>query len=366
MAKLKIPAFMKAENQDKKFMDRCLELALKGLGTTAPNPMVGCVLVAEGRIIGEGFHREYGKAHAEVNAIQSVKNAEWLASSTLYVNLEPCSHHGKTPPCSDLILDKGIPRVVVGTRDINEVVSGKGISRLRDHGVEVKVGIREKECLELNRRFFTYHGNRRPFIILKWAVTKDGFIDRERTPGSKGSINWITGSMERQLVHKWRSEEQAILVGTRTAITDDPELTARDWHGKQPLRLVIDRKGKLSGSLKLLDGKTPTVIFSEMALEPVKNIRQVKIPGDHDMVDGILDFLYNNEIQSLIVEGGRATLEGFIKRNLWDEARVFTGDQLFRSGIRAPHLEANEIEKRQIAGSMLRIFRNRTINLHIE
>jgi len=357
---------MKVAKQDMEFMDRCLELAHKGLGNTAPNPMVGCVLVVGGKIIGQGYHREYGKAHAEVNAIHSVKKAECLTSSTLYVNLEPCSHHGKTPPCSDLILEKGIPRVVIGTQDPNKTVSGRGISRLRDHGVEVFVGIRKKESLELNRRFFTFHLINRPYIILKWAETKDGYIDRERTPGSSGNINWITGTLERQLVHKWRSEEQAILVGTRTALTDDPELTVRDWTGRQPLRLVIDRKGKLPDSLKLLDGKTPAVVFSEKALKPIENIQQVKIPGDQDMLDGILDFLYNNQIQSIIVEGGRATLEGFIKRNLWDEARVFTGDQLFRSGIRAPRLVADASEKHQIAGSTLSIYRNSTLNLHVE
>lgn len=357
---------MKDTKQDMEYMDRCLELALKGLGTTAPNPMVGCVLVADGRIIGQGYHREYGKSHAEVNAIQSVKNEELLVSSTLYVNLEPCSHHGKTPPCSELILDKGIPRVIVGTSDPNKLISGRGISRMRDHGVEVSVGIREKECLDLNRRFFTYHVNKRPYIILKWAETKDGFIDRERTPGTNGHINWITGTMERQLVHKWRSEEQAILVGTQTAMTDDPELTARDWSGRQPLRLVIDRRGKLPGKLKLLDGSTPTVIFSETAQEPAENIRQVKIPADQDMTDGILNYLYDNQIQSIIVEGGRTTLEGFIRRNLWDEARVFTGEQFFRSGIRAPRLIEKVAEKQQMAGSMLSIFRNQTLNLHVE
>ncbi len=357
---------MKDTKKDREYMDRCLELACKGLGTTAPNPMVGCVLVADGRIIGQGYHREYGKSHAEVNAIQSVKNEELLVSSTLYVNLEPCSHHGKTPPCSELILDKGIPRVIVGTSDPNKLISGRGISRMRDHGVEVSVGIREKECLELNRRFFTYHINKRPYIILKWAETKDGFIDRERTPGTNGHINWITGTMERQLVHKWRSEEQAILVGTHTAVIDDPELTARDWSGRQPLRLVIDRRGKLPGNLRLLDGSTPTVIFSETAQKPVGNIRQVKIPSDPDMTDGILNYLYDNQIQSVIVEGGRATLEGFIRRNLWDEARVFTGEQFFRSGIRAPRLIEEVAEKQQMAGSMLSIFRNQTLNLHVE
>jgi len=357
---------MRTAKADMLYMDRCLELARKGLGSTAPNPMVGCVLVAEGRIIGQGYHREFGKAHAEVNAIQSVKSAGMLASSTLYVNLEPCSHHGKTPPCTGLILDRGIPRVVIGTRDPNKAVSGKGISRLRDNGVEVSVGIREKECLELNRRFFTYHVNKRPYIILKWAQTKDGFIDRERGQGTDEKINWITGTLERQLVHKWRSEEQAILVGTRTALTDDPELTVRDWSGRQPLRLVIDRQGKLPGSLKLLDGKTPTAIFSHKTLKPAENIRQVKIPDHKDMVDGILDFLYESEIHSLIVEGGRETLEGFIRRNLWDEARVFTGDQLFRSGIRAPRLEADASAEHQVAGSMLSIFRNKTLSIHAE
>ena len=354
---------MLTARQDRDYMDRCLELARKGLGSTAPNPMVGCVLVAGGRIIGEGYHREYGKAHAEVNAIQSVKNAELLASSTLYVNLEPCSHHGKTPPCSGLIMESGIPRVVIGTRDPNQLVSGRGISLLTDHGVAVTLGIRDKECQELNRRFFTHHENNRPYIILKWAETKDGFIDRERTPGTSGSINWITGTMERQLVHKWRSEEQAILVGTRTALTDDPELTVRDWSGRQPLRLVIDRQGKLPGSLKLLKGDTPTVIFSEKALKPAENMRQVRITGDRDMIDGILVYLYDNEIQSLIVEGGRETLEGFIKRNLWDEARVFTGDQLFKGGIKAPRLTGKASKELQIGNSILSIFRNKTVSL---
>ncbi len=357
---------MEAAKQDKEFMVRCLELARKGLGNTAPNPMVGCVLVAGGRIIGQGYHREYGGPHAEANAIASVRKPDMLASSTLYVNLEPCSHHGRTPPCSDLILEKGIPRVVVGTEDPNRLVSGRGITRLQDHGVKVSLGTGEKECLELNRRFYTYHKNKRPYIILKWAETKDGFIDRERTAGTSGHINWITGTAERQLVHKWRSEEQAILVGTRTALTDDPELTVRDWSGRQPLRLVIDRKGKLPGNLKLLDGHSPTVIFSEKALKPMENVRPVKISGEQDILEGILDFLYDNEIQSLIVEGGRATLDGFIKRNLWDEARVFTGDQLFKRGIRGPNFEAVVSEKQQMASSMLNIYKNQTLNLHSE
>ena len=349
---------MVAATPDMAFMERCLELAAKGLGSAAPNPMVGCVLVAGGGIIGEGYHREYGGPHAEVHAIASVREPERLISSTLYVNLEPCAHQGKTPPCTDLILQKGIPRVVVGTSDPNPAVSGRGISRLRDHGVEVCVGIRETECLELNRRFFTYHEKHRPDIILKWAETKDGFIDRERSPGTDGRINWITGKLERQLVHKWRSEESAILVGTRTARVDDPELTVREWSGRQPLRLLIDRRGELPGNLKLLDGTWPTVIFTEKDRHPGGNIIPVKIPAGADLPGCILTYLFENDVQSLIVEGGRKTLEEFIQRNLWDEARVFTGDHLFHKGTRAPRLADGKKSEHRLADSLLSLYRN--------
>jgi diaminohydroxyphosphoribosylaminopyrimidine deaminase/5-amino-6-(5-phosphoribosylamino)uracil reductase len=349
---------MKAAIPDTAYLDRCLELGAKGLGNTAPNPLVGCVLVAGGQIMGEGYHRAYGGPHAEVNAIASVRQPELLASSTLYVNLEPCVHHGKTPPCTDLILEKRIPRVVIGTRDPNREVSGRGISRLRDHGVKVSVGIRDKECLELNRRFFTYHEKGRPYIILKWAETLDGFIDHERNPETHGSINWITGNRERQLVHKWRSEEQAILVGTRTAVMDDPELTVRDWHGAQPLRLLIDRRGTLPGTLKLMDGKAPTVIFSEVDLPAAEHILNVKIQSGTDLIGGILAYLFEKEIQSMIVEGGKETLEGFIQRNLWDEARVFTGNRLFRQGTRAPRLTSEVYSQHRMTDSMLSIYMN--------
>lgn len=352
---------MNAEKQDIQFMGRCLELAQKGAGYTAPNPLVGCILVAGGEIIAQGYHREFGGPHAEVNAIAAVRNEDWLSRSTLYVNLEPCAHHGKTPPCTDLIIDKGITRVVVGMGDPNTAVNGLGISRLQDHGVDVQVGIREKECLELNRRFVTYHQEKRPYIILKWAETKDGFIDLERKPGTKRQINWITGMRERQLVHKWRSEEGAILVGTKTALTDDPELTVRDWSGRQPMRLVFDRLGKLPGSLKLLDGKTPTVVFTDKDLKPAPNISPVKVPWDAGILDGLLEYLYKIEIQSIIVEGGRATLENFISRNLWDEARIFTGDKRFGSGVRAPHFEAEPSEIHPLSNSTLSIYRRKTL-----
>ena len=353
---------MDIEKRDNQFMGRCLELAQKGAGFTAPNPLVGCVLVAGEEIIAQGYHREFGGGHAEVNAIQAVRNEDLLSRSTLYVNLEPCAHHGKTPPCTDLILDRGISRVVVGMPDPNMAVNGRGISRLRDHGVEVRVGILEKDCLELNRRFVTYHREKRPYIILKWAETKDGFIDIERKPGSNPQINWITGMRERQLVHKWRSEEGAILVGTNTALTDDPALTVRDWSGRQPLRLVFDRWGKLPGNLKLLDGKNPTVVFTEKDLKTEQNISPVKIPWDTGLLDGLLEYLYSIEIQSIIVEGGKATLESFISRNLWDEARVFKGDKRFGSGVRAPEFEAEPAEIYRMADSTLSIFRNTIIN----
>ena len=357
---------MKETDADGMYMDRCLELARKGLGAVAPNPMVGSLLVAGGKIIGEGYHREFGGPHAEVNAIASVRQRELLSSATLYVNLEPCIHYGKTPPCAELILEKGIPRVIVGTRDPNREVSGRGISLLREHGVSVSLGTRKEACGELNRRFFCQHVNHRPYIILKWAETRDGFLDRIRKPETHGNINWITGSRERQLVHKWRSEEQAILVGTRTAFMDDPALTVRDWSGRQPLRLVIDRRGELPGSLKLLDGKHPTVLFSERNAKPLRNVRIVNVSPAADMLDEILSYLYENQIQSLMVEGGLATLQGFIQRNLWDEARVFTGEQLFGNGIRAPELPVGATEKHLMESSLLGIYRNATNKLPVE
>ena len=228
-------------------MKRCLELAEKGMGNVAPNPMVGCVIVHGGRIIGEGYHRAFGEAHAEVNAIASAGDASLLAGSTLYVNLEPCSYHGKTPPCSSLVIGKGIPRVVIGTPDPNPRVSGAGIMQMESAGIEVVKGVLETECLELNKRFFTHHMKKRPWILLKWARTADGFIDRERRPGQPAGINRISGGEALRHVHKWRSQEQSILVGTRTALLDNPELTVRHWKGKNPLRLVIDIEGKLPG-----------------------------------------------------------------------------------------------------------------------
>ena len=326
---------MDKRNEHVKYMQRCLDLAAMGLGTTWPNPLVGSVIVYEGKIIGQGFHYRSGEPHAEVLAIRSVKEKHLLKKSTLYVNLEPCSHYGKTPPCADLIVETGIPRVVTGTIDTSEKVHGRGIKRMKDGGVEVTTGVLEKESRFINRRFFTYHEKKRPYIILKWAESADGFLDEERLPGQQGP-NWISGPLGRQLVHKWRTEEQAILVGRKTALIDDPALTAREWYGRNPLRLVIDRELGLPPGLQLFDDEAPTIIFNSLREEKHTHPEPVKIDYSKPVIPQILDELYQRQIQSLIVEGGAYTLQQFIETGLWDEARVFKGEKYFYAGIRAP------------------------------
>lgn len=316
-----------------RFMKRCLELAALGAGHVSPNPMVGCLLVRDGRIVGEGWHRRYGEAHAEVNAIADAEashGAEILRECTLYVNLEPCSHYGKTPPCADLIIRKGIPRVVIGCVDTYAEVCGRGIEKLRTAGVDVQVGLLEEESLWLNRRFFTFHRERRPYIILKWAQTSDGFLDacrisREVPPA------WMTGPACRRLVHRWRSEEDAILVGTRTAVMDDPSLTVRDWKGRNPLRITMDRTGTLSRELALFDGKTDTLVFTENTTfyEKCRKVTPLAVDfsvGREEVIRQILCELAASpyRIQSLIVEGGAQLLQSFIDGGFWDEARIFT------------------------------------------
>ncbi len=355
---------------DELYMARCIELARKGVGVTAPNPMVGCVIVHEDRIIGEGYHQEYGQAHAEVNAIASVKETELLEDSTLYVNLEPCSHFGKTPPCSWLIIEKGIRNIVIGSMDPNPLIAGNGVRQLEENSCTVQSGILEKECLNLNKRFFTYHKKKRPWILLKWARTKDGFIDRERGGiEDRGGleergVNWITGKHARQLVHKWRSEVQSILVGTHTALVDDPELTVRDWQGKNPLRLVIDRKGILPEPLKLFNGKTDTLVFTSSdaynsaGVKNRKNLEYVLLPDEKDYLPLILKHLYKLEIQSIMIEGGAALLNSCIESGLWDEARVFTGDVSFGSGVPSPEIPGEPSETLSEGPDRLEIFRN--------
>jgi len=326
-------------------MERCIELAKNGFGTTYPNPLVGSVIVCNDQIIGEGWHKKSGEPHAEVNAINSVKDKSLLKKSTIYVSLEPCSHFGKTPPCCDLIIEHKIPNVVIGTIDPFAQVSGNGIKKLQENGKNVAVGILENQCNELNKRFFTFHRKKRPYIILKWAETSDGFI----APTTKNEQKpvWITNEFSRQLVHKWRSEEQAILIGTQTAIDDNPKLNTRDWKGNNPVRIVIDKNNRISKENHIFDNQAKTIVISENVIDFNKNI-----------ASEIAGYLFTHQIQSVIIEGGKQTLQTFIDANLWDEARIFKGNALFNNGIKAPILNRNPIRKEQICNDELLIFEN--------
>ncbi|GGG42844.1 bifunctional diaminohydroxyphosphoribosylaminopyrimidine deaminase/5-amino-6-(5-phosphoribosylamino)uracil reductase RibD [Bizionia arctica] len=328
-----------------KYIKRCIEIAKNGLGSTAPNPMVGCVIVNKDEIIGEGFTSAYGGNHAEVNAIQSVKNKSLLAQATLYVTLEPCSHFGKTPPCSDLIIKHHIPHVVIGTIDTHSKVAGKGIEKLKTAGCEVTVGVLEKACQDHHKRFFTFHNKKRPYIILKWAETENGFIAPE-TKNEQKPV-WITNEISRQLVHKWRAEEQAILVGTNTVLEDNPSLTVRDWTGKNPIRVVLDKTNKLSKKYRVYNDDAETFIISENEIDFSKNVAK-----------NICAFLYKKEIQSIIIEGGRQTLQTFIDENLWDEARVFKGRATFNKGVKAPTFKGKQLEEFSINEDYLKIYSN--------
>lgn len=327
-------------------MFRCIELARLGAGWVAPNPMVGAVLVHGNRIIGEGYHAKFGMPHAEVNCIASVREEDrhLISQSTLYVSLEPCAHYGKTPPCTDLIIRHRIPRVVTGCRDPFPEVDGKGIARLESAGIKVMLSARQKECRLLNKRFFTFHSVRRPYVVLKWAQTGNGFI-----AGSEGSKLQITNAYSNRLVHRWRSEEAAILVGTRTAMMDDPLLTTRLWTGKNPIRLVIDRNLKLRASRQLFNKAAPTIVFNEIRHTAGINKENIIVGSENlyyqlirkkDTVQQIMDALYSLDIQSVIVEGGAELLQSFITENIWDEARVFTNETLqVADGVKAPTLK---------------------------
>lgn len=314
-------------------MLRCFELAANGLGKVSPNPLVGAVLVHAGKIIGEGYHQQFGQAHAEVNAIKNAKEnfPELISKSTLFVNLEPCSHFGKTPPCADLIIQKGIKKVFISNRDPNPVVAGNGIKRLKDAGVTVIENILTEEGRELNKRFFTFHEKHRPFIILKWAQTADGFI----APSTRNKTQ-ISSEQSQILVHKWRSEEQAILIGKNTALTDNPQLNVRKWNGKNPIRLVIDSKLSLPNQLHLFDNTIQTIVFNSLKNEEQKNIRLVKLDFNENVLQQILSYLFSINVQSIIVEGGTVTLQKFIDANLWDETRIFTAPKKLLTGINAP------------------------------
>jgi diaminohydroxyphosphoribosylaminopyrimidine deaminase/5-amino-6-(5-phosphoribosylamino)uracil reductase len=323
-------------------MKRCIDLAKNGLGQTYPNPMVGCVIVHEGKIIAEGWHRKAGEAHAEVNAISQLKDKSLIKTSILYVSLEPCSHYGKTPPCADLIVEKGFKKVVIGTTDPFAKVKGRGIKKLLDHHCDVIVGVCEEQCYALNKRFFTFHEKQRPYIILKWAESHDGFI----SPYKFGKAEhkepvWLTNSYSKQLVHQWRAEEQAILVGTHTALMDNPALTVRLMKGKNPLRVLIDKDLMVPKTAKIFSKAAKTLVFTEKSVESASDhIEHVRIDFSQDIISQILNVLHQKDIQSLIVEGGKYTLQSFIDQNLWDEARVFRTSVKFNKGTKAPEFTA--------------------------
>jgi len=339
-------------NKDLRFMRRALELAEWGRGHVSPNPMVGCVIVHDGFIIGEGYHQQYGGAHAEPNAVQAVERPELLKEATVYVTLEPCAHFGKTPPCAQLLVDKQVKKVVVAVKDPNPLVAGKGIQMLRDAGIEVEVGVLEQEAAALNKRFFTKIQKKRPYVILKWAQTQDGFVARPDY-----SSKWISNTHSRQLAHRWRAEEDAIMVGTKTAYYDNPRLNTRDWEGKNPVRVVIDKKLTLDNNLHLFDGSQPTICYNLEKEEEEEHLSFVKLEQDFRLQD-ILNDLYHRNIQSVIVEGGSFLLQMFISDELWDEARVFIGDTRFGSGIPAPLLNQKPEEMRDIMGDLLCVYKN--------
>ncbi len=343
---------MDGTNHDK-FMRRCLELASKAEGLTYPNPLVGSVIVYKGIIIGEGYHLKSGEPHAEVNAINSVTDKEKLRYSTLYVNLEPCSHFGKTPPCADLIISLSIPRVVIGTVDTSKKVSGKGIKKLQDSGCEVITGVLEHECRRLNRRFFTFHEKSRPYITLKWAQSADGYLDILRSENHITGPNWISGKPERVLVHKWRASEQAILIGAGTLRTDKPKLNVREWKGPDPLKLILSSSGSINRDFA---GKS--IVFTHNRETEDSDITKIALDINSPSAIQICDYLFKTNVQSVFIEGGAQVLNHFISCGLWDEMRVFTGKKTFTGGIKAPPVSGRKIYSKVFSGSLLEIYLN--------
>jgi len=347
-------------SKDEQYMLRSIEIAKNGLGTTAPNPMVGAVIVYEDKIIGEGYTSPFGGAHAEVNAINSVTDKSLLAKSCLYVSLEPCSHHGKTPPCADLILKHNIPRVVIGLKDPHEKVAGEGIQKLLKAKCEVVTDVLKEYCAAHHKRFLTFHLKKRPFIILKWAETDDGFIAPDKAlRATNPEPYWITGAPARQLVHKWRSEEQAILVGTTTVLEDNPRLDVRSWNGKSPVRIVLDANLKITKNYHVLDGSQRTIVFTKNDKMPVAtNNVNYEVLQPENLAQDICDTLHHLNIQSVLVEGGAQTLQTFIDADLWDEARIFKGAVSFKNGVAAPVIKGRMISKQAIENDQLTFIKN--------
>lgn len=318
------------------WMRRALQLASMAEGCTSPNPMVGAVVVHDSVIIGEGYHLKAGTPHAEVHAINAVSDRSLLPSSTIYVSLEPCSHQGRTPPCADLIISSGIRRVVIGTPDTNPLVAGRGIARLRQAGIEVITGVAEEECRRLNRRFFTWHEKKRPYVILKWARSADGFIDLRRKASDAIGPNWITGMAERVLVHRWRATEDAILAGGGTIRADNPSLTVRYWSGRSPVRIIVSRSSNLDPDSSVFDGSAETVLFTCNGQAQFPDTRTVTLTGAEPFVSEVLANLWQAGIQSLFVEGGAFIISSFLESGQWDEARRFTGTANFVDGVPDP------------------------------
>ena len=335
------------------FIQKCISLARKGALDVSPNPMVGCVIVNDGEIIGEGYHKEFGKNHAEVNAINSVKDKSTLRKSILYVNLEPCCHHGKTPPCTDLIIKYNIQKVVIGCKDTFSKVSGKGIKKLKDNSVDVIYGVLEKDCVELNKRFFCYHIKKRPYIILKWAKSKDNFI----APINQEKPFWMTSEKSKKLVHSWRAEEDAILVGRKTVVADNPFLTVRTSKGKNPKRIIIDKELLLDIKSNVFDDQADTIVFNTIKSSTIDKTTYLKADFSK-LNEDILNHLYNRNILSLIVEGGAITINSFIATNLYDEIRVFTADKFLKNGVNSPELpDINLIETNIINNDKLEFYK---------
>ena len=351
-------------NEDEKYIFRCIQLARNGAGNVSPNPMVGAVVVYNGKIIGEGYHIHYGKAHAEVNAISSVKDKSLLKHSTLYVSLEPCSHYGKTPPCADLIIEKQIPRVVVGCKDPFSQVAGRGIDKLVKAGIEVKVGVLEKECKELIKRFTIFHALHRPYILLKWAESADGYIDKIRTGGKPVVLSSPLTSM---LTHKKRSEADAIMIGSRTALLDNPSLTVRNWKGKNPIRILIDKHLSLPSKLHLFDQQVKTIVFTAKQKESSQELEYITIDFSLNILPQIMDHLYRKGIQSVLVEGGAVLLQSFIDLGLWDEIFVEQTSLLLTNGIKSPKIKNNSVSSVTLRfGSRYNHYTSNRLNCSVE
>lgn len=341
---------------DTDWMNRCLELVHLGAGSVAPNPMVGAVIVCNDKIIGEGWHQKFGAPHAEVHAIESVKNKDLLSQSTLYVNLEPCAHFGKTPPCANLIIEHKIPRVVIGMSDPNPLVAGKGIDLLRNAGIEVVLDVLREDALKLNKRFITFHTQKRPYVILKWAQTQNGMLSPDVNKLSKEDFErerHITGFLVQKLVHKWRTQEDAIMVATNTALSDNPTLDARAWVGKAPTRVVIDRQLRLPMELKIFGPSQVTLVFNAIKNEVQSNIHFVKIDFSGHWFRDVLNVLYQLNIQSIIVEGGAQLLHTIIDLELWDEAIVFYSAKHIAQGIKAPSIGGKLIQQDAFDGMQM-------------